>query len=72
MKLLDIGSIYDDPKRTITVTNGKETITTFATLTLDSDYKQEWKFTAFGQKKVMYAELYYEPGKGTCLRFGIR
>ena len=72
IKLLDIGTIYDDPERTITVSHGEKVERVTAKLVKDTDYLQEWNFYAFGEHRKMYAELRYEKGSGTILCWGVR
>lgn len=72
IELVDIGTIYDDPERTITVKCGEAVEKVTAKLVKDTDYLQEWNFLAFGEHRKMYAELRYEQGSGTVLCWGIR
>ena len=71
LKLVNIGSIYDDPVRTIVVSDGKTEETCSAKLVVDTDYRQEWNCFCFGQKHKMIAQLEYQPGTGTVLVFKI-
>lgn len=70
IELVDIGTIYDDPERTITVKCGEAAEKVTAKLVKDTDYLREWTFYAFGEHRIMYAEIRNE--NGPCLCWGIR
>lgn len=70
-KLVDIGNVFDDTKRKIRVTDGVTTETCTAVLIHNSDYRREWEFYAYGKKRKMIGELYFDRQYGTCLQFFI-
>ena len=66
IKLVDSGKISEDPKRKIRVTDGVTTVTCTAFLINESDYRREWEFYAYGEKRKMIGELYFDRQYGTC------
>lgn len=73
LKLVDIGSVYDDPRRTIRVldTDRDQVECTTAVLKKETNYSKEWSFYASGNFHTMKSELVFDPVHGTKTKYFI-
>ena len=71
--LVDIGSVYDDPRRSIRIldTDRDQVVNTTAVLKKETCYIKEWSFYAFGNFHTMKSELVHDPVHGTATRFSV-